>query len=137
MSGSFVAKVVFAVLAGGFLLGSSPRAEAARQCEWVGSPPACVPECPRGWVYGKEQQQGGCLTGFQILCCEPEGSSSPVDAVAPCHKQCAPLLTAVKPQEEARRVYGNCRAMCDRKGTVTCSHGTTKSWDNPKCSKDE
>ena len=35
--------------------------------------------------------------------------------------------------EEARRVYGNCRAMCDHRGTVTCPNGRVQSWQNPKC----
>jgi hypothetical protein len=33
--------------------------------------------------------------------------------INPCHKQCARLLTGVKPQAEARRVYTNCRRLCD------------------------
>jgi hypothetical protein len=68
-----------------------------------------------------------------MLCCEPQGSTTHVDGVAPCHKQCSPLLGAVQPKAEAQRVYGKCRALCDHKGTVTCPDGSVKPWTDPKC----
>ena len=125
------AKLLLTVLAGGLLLGSLPRAE-ARDCEWSGTPPLCEPTCPKGWKY-MSKRPGGCETGFQILCCEPQGSTTHVDGVATCHKQCAPLLGSVEPKSEAQRVYGNCRALCDRKGTIRCPDGSVKSWKDPKC----
>lgn len=131
MSGSDFAKVVLAVLAGGLLLGSLSQAE-ARECVWSGSPPLCVPECPSGWKY-MQKRPGGCGTGFQILCCEPLGSTTQADSVSSCHTQCAPLLKSVQPKSEAQRVYGNCRALCDRKGTVKCPDGSVKPWTDPKC----
>jgi hypothetical protein len=79
------------------------------------------------------QRPGGCATGFQMLCCEPLGSTSQGTSVAPCHSQCASLLGSVKPKAEGQRVYRNCRALCDRKGTVTCPDGSTRSWKTPKC----
>lgn len=81
------------------------------------------------------KRPGGCVTGFQILCCEPQGSTTQADSVAPCHQQCAPLLGSVKPKAEAQRVYGNCRALCDRKGTIKCPDGSVKSWKDPKCGR--
>jgi hypothetical protein len=131
MSRSFFAKLVLTVLAGGLLLGSFPGAE-ARECKWSGTPPLCEPTCPTGWKY-MSKRPGGCVTGFQMLCCEPQGSTTHVDGVAPCHKQCSPLLGAVQPKAEAQRVYGNCRALCDHKGTVTCPDGSVKPWTDPKC----
>ena len=131
MSGLDVAWAALAVLAGGLLLGSLPRAE-ARECIWSGSPPICAPQCPRNWQ-AVSKRPGGCVTNFQVLCCEPQGSTGTVDTVAPCHQQCAPLLGSVKPQTEAQRVYGNCRALCDHKGTIRCPDGSVKPWDNPKC----
>jgi hypothetical protein len=131
MSGSGFAKIVLAVLALGFLLGSLPPAE-ARECGWFGSPPLCVPECPSGWKY-TSKRPGGCATGFQIQCCEPLGSTTQADSVSSCHKQCAPLLASVQGKSEAQRVYGNCRALCDRKGTVRCADGRVKPWTDPKC----
>jgi hypothetical protein len=130
MPGSRFAKLALAMLAAGILLGSLPPAE-ARECRWSGTPPLCEPTCPKGWKY-KSKRPGACETGFQVLCCEPQGSTTHVDTVAPCHKQCAPLL-ATKPKSEAQRVYGNCRALCDRKGTIKCPDGSVKSWKNPKC----
>jgi hypothetical protein len=130
MSGSG-SKLVLTVLAGVLLLGAMPLAE-ARECRWSGTTPFCEPTCPKGWKY-MSQRPGGCVTGFQMLCCEPLGSTSQSDSVAPCHTQCAPLLGSVKPKAEAQRVYGNCRALCDRKGTIKCPDGSVKSWKNPKC----
>ena len=49
-----------------------------------------------------------------------------------CHKQCAPLLK-LDSRSEASRTYRNCRALCDRKGTVTCPNGKVQSWKNPRC----
>jgi hypothetical protein len=131
MSRSVFAKLVLAVLAGGLLLGSLPQAE-ARECVWSGTPLLCEPTCPKGWEY-ITKRTGACETGFQMLCCEPQGSTTHVDGVAPCHKQCAPLLGSVQPKSEAQRVYGNCRALCDHKGIITCPDGTMKPWNNPKC----
>jgi hypothetical protein len=131
MSGSNFAKIVLAVLAGGFLLGILPQAE-ARECRWSGTPPLCEPTCPAGWKY-MTKRPGACVTGFQMLCCEPQGSTTQADSVASCHKQCAPLLGSVQPKSEAQRVYGNCRAMCDHKGTVKCPDGNVKPWNDPKC----
>lgn len=62
-------------------------------------------------------------------------TSQPADAtqtVAPCHKRCAPLLS-LDSRSEARRTYHNCRALCDRKGTVICPDGSRKSYKNPRC----
>lgn len=131
MSGSGFAKLVLAVLVGALLLGSLPPAE-ARECRWSGTPPLCEPTCPANWKY-MSKRTGACATGFQMLCCEPQGSTSQADTVASCHKQCAPLLGSVQPKSEGQRLYGNCRALCDRKGNVRCPDGRVKPWSNPKC----
>jgi len=107
------------------------HAAAARECRWFGTKPFCDGQCPKGWDY--TGQRRSCTTGSQRYCCEPLGSTTTVDKVAPCHKQCAPLLTAVKPVVEAGRVYGNCRALCDHKGNITCPDGHQQSWRLPKC----
>jgi len=107
------------------------HAAAARDCRWFGTKPFCDGQCPKGWDY--TGQRRSCTTGSQRYCCEPLGSTTTVDKVAPCHKQCAPLLTAVKPVVEAGRVYGNCRALCDHKGNITCPDGHQQSWRLPKC----
>lgn len=104
---------------------------AARDCRWFGTKPFCDGQCPKGWDY--TGQRRSCTTGSQRYCCEPLGSTTTVDKVAPCHKQCAPLLKAVNPVAEARRVYGNCRALCDHKGNITCPDGHQQSWRRPKC----
>ena len=80
------------------------HAAAARDCRWFGTKPFCDGQCPKGWDY--TGQRRSCTTGSQRYCCEPLGSTTTVDKVAPCHKQCAPLLTAVKPVAEARRFMG-------------------------------
>jgi len=131
MSRVTVSKLVLAVCAAFILFGAMPQAE-ARDCKWSGTPPLCEPTCPKGWKF-QAKRPGGCLQGFQMLCCEPQGSTTQVQGVAPCHKQCSPLLGSVKPKSEASRVYSNCRALCDKKGTVTCPDGSKKSWKNPKC----
>ena len=109
----------------------SVHAIAQRDCRWFGTKPFCDGQCPAGWDYTGKRRS--CTTGSQRYCCEPLGSTTTVDKVAPCHKQCAPLLKAVKPVAEARRVYGNCRALCDRKGKITCPDGHQQSWSIPKC----
>ena len=123
-------KVMLLTLAGLLLLGAVPQAQ-ARQCKWFGTQPFCNGQCPAGWEYTGKRVS--CTTGSQRLCCERLGSTTTVDKVDPCHKQCAPLLGSVKPASEAHRVYGNCRAMCDRRGTITCPNGRVQSWKNPKC----
>jgi len=128
---SILAMLALIMLAGALLPGSVRLAE-ARECLWSGEPPICVPSCPPGWKY-MTKRPGGCETGFQMLCCEPQGSTTHIDGVAPCHKQCAPLLGAVQPKTEAQRVYRNCRTLCDHKGTSTCPDGTEKPWTDPKC----
>lgn len=42
--------------------------------------------------------------------------------VSPCYKQCSPLLSAVSPKTEAKRVYRNCMALCSGKGWIECPH---------------
>jgi hypothetical protein len=41
-------------------------------------------------------------------------------SVSPCYKQCSPLLSAVTPKAEAKRVYRNCMALCTGKGWIEC-----------------
>jgi hypothetical protein len=52
--------------------------------------------------------------------------------VDPCHKQCAPLLK-LDSRSEAKRTYGNCRALCAGKGTVTCPDGSKQSVKILRC----
>lgn len=131
MFGSHFSKLLLGLLGAGLLLALVPHAQ-ARECRWSGTPPLCEPTCPKGWKY-MSRRPGGCAMGFQMLCCEPQGSTSQGTGVAPCHAQCAGLLSSVKPKAEASRVYGNCRAVCDKKGVVTCPDGSTRSWKTPKC----
>jgi len=51
-----------------------------------------------------------------------DGSGFGVD---PCYAQCSPLFASVRPKSEARRVFGNCMAYCQHKGTIDCGHGVT------------
>jgi hypothetical protein len=43
--------------------------------------------------------------------------------VDPCYKQCSPTLQNVKPRSEATRVFKNCMAYCQHKGTIDCGNG--------------
>lgn len=56
------------------------------------------------------------LAGITFVPHMPTGSEIVVRAsqtVNSCHQRCAPLLKSVKPAAEARRVYTNCRNLCD------------------------
>jgi hypothetical protein len=130
MSGFSFSRLMLAALVGGLFIGLVSQADAAN-CKWFGTKPFCDGQCPAGWDYTGKRRS--CTTGSQRYCCERMGTTTHVDKVAPCHTQCAPLLGSVKPAAEASRVYSNCRALCDRKGTVRCPDGTVKSWRTPKC----
>ena len=55
-----------------------------------------------------------------------------------CQDQCAPLLEAVHPKSEAKRVYNNCVALCANKPglSLTCPDGSRVSVKDAKlCGK--
>ena len=53
--------------------------------------------------------------------------------VDPCYAQCRVLLTSVTPKREARRVFGNCMALCNHKGTLVCANGVTATVGKSSC----
>ena len=91
------------------------HAAAARECRWFGTKPFCDGQCPKGW--DTPDSGGRARPGRNATAANPGGTTT-VEKVVPCHKQCAPLLGAVKPAPRRRRVYGNCRVLCDDKGNI-------------------
>lgn len=75
--------------------------------------------CPPGSVPGVSNGQAVCFR-------------------ATCQDQCAPLLEAVHPKSEAKRVYNNCVALCANKPglSLTCPDGSRVSVKDAKlCGK--
>ncbi len=82
-------------------------------------------ECPAGWAFKSKASDRK-----NNYCCPTQRTM----AVPDCDTQCAPLLTAVKPEREGKRVNHNCIVMCigNPNGTLKCADGSLKRFGNGK-----